>query len=54
MAEKIYAYKIVIRKYCRKRTHKDLKESGCECGGWIQLAYDRLQWRDFVNTAVVS
>jgi hypothetical protein len=28
----------------------DLKEIGIDEANWIQLAQDRVQWRDFVNT----
>jgi len=28
----------------------DLREIGIDRANWIQLARDRVQWRDFVNT----
>jgi len=31
---------------------KDLKEIGCECVEWIQLAQESYQWRALVNTVM--
>jgi hypothetical protein len=56
------AHKILTRKpegkrplgrlRCRwKDTFKmKLKETGCECGDWIRLAQDRVQWLVILNT----
>jgi hypothetical protein len=30
----------------------DIREIGINEANWIQLAQDRVQWRDFVNTVV--
>jgi hypothetical protein len=30
----------------------DLREIGIDGASWIQLAQDRVQWRDFVNTVM--
>jgi hypothetical protein len=30
----------------------DLREIGIDGANWIQLAQDRVQWRDFVNTVM--
>jgi hypothetical protein len=30
----------------------DLREIGIDWTNWIQLAQDRVQWRDFVNTVM--
>jgi hypothetical protein len=30
----------------------DLGEIGIDGANWIQLAKDRVQWRDFVNTVM--
>jgi hypothetical protein len=30
----------------------DPKEIACEDADWIQLAQDRVQWQDFVNTVM--
>jgi hypothetical protein len=30
----------------------DLREIGIDGENWIQLAQDRVQWRDFVNTVM--
>jgi hypothetical protein len=30
----------------------DLREVGCGCMDWIDLAYDGYSWRAFVNTVM--
>jgi hypothetical protein len=30
----------------------DLRETGIDVAIWVQLAQDRVQWRDFVNTVM--
>jgi hypothetical protein len=30
----------------------DLRETGIDGANWIQLAQDRVQWQDFVNTVM--
>jgi hypothetical protein len=30
----------------------DLREIGIDGANWIRLAWDRVQWRDFVNTVM--
>jgi hypothetical protein len=30
----------------------DIRGIGCEDVEWIELDYDRVHWRDFVNTAI--
>jgi hypothetical protein len=30
----------------------DLRKTGTDGANWIQLAQDRVQWRDFVNTVI--
>jgi hypothetical protein len=30
----------------------DLRETGIDWANWIQLARDRIHWRDFVNTVM--
>jgi hypothetical protein len=30
----------------------DLREIGIDGANWIQLAWDKVQWRDFVNTVM--
>jgi hypothetical protein len=39
----------------RKREHNiklDVREIGIDVANWIQLAQDRVLWRDFVNTVM--
>ena len=54
----IYAYRVLVVKPEGKRPlvmqrrrwedniKRDLREVGCEAGDWIDLAQDRVQWRD--------
>jgi hypothetical protein len=37
---------------CRDNIKMDLKELGIDGANWIQLAQDRVRWRDLVNTVL--
>jgi hypothetical protein len=57
------AYRILVgkpegKRPLRRPRHRwedikmDLREEGCFCMGWIDLAQDRNQWRALVNTVM--
>jgi hypothetical protein len=37
---------------CLDNIYIDLREMGCDCMDWIDLAQDRDQWRALVNTVM--
>jgi hypothetical protein len=37
---------------CENNINMDLRETGIDGANWIQLAQDRVQWRDFVKTVM--
>ena len=41
-----------LRRRWEDNIKKDLKEMGCGCMDWIELALDREKWRAVVNTVM--
>jgi hypothetical protein len=41
-----------LRRRWEDNIKKDLREIGIDGANWIQLAQDRVQWRDFVKTVM--
>ena len=41
---------VMQRRRWEDNIKRDLREVGCEAGDWIDLAEDRVQWRDHVRT----
>jgi hypothetical protein len=40
------------RRRCKDNIKLDIKDIGFDGTNWIQLAQDRVQWWDFVNTVM--